>query len=107
MFDENATIARKQIQDRKQTLKNQPDYGEQNVFSYIFETKEHKSHQLRKRNEEMVNAIKDQFVNHRESREVKDDQLVKQILEQNKKREEEQVSKEKQRKVREMEAKFF
>lgn len=59
IIDENATLARKQINDRKQSMKNQPDYGEQNVFSYIFEVKEHKSHQLRKRNEEMVNAIKD------------------------------------------------
>ena len=61
---------------------------------------------LGKANEHRINLIKDQFTNVN-TREIKDDDIFKQIKENNEKKDHEQQQKDKSRKVKEMEAKFF
>lgn len=86
-------------------IKNQPDYENHNVFTYIFETKVHKSHSMGKRNEHLINLMKDQFIS--KPKVMNDDDLLKQVKEQNERSENERLQREKQRKMKEMEAKFF
>jgi hypothetical protein len=105
IFDENADRARKNSEARISKNKNQPDYENYNVFTYIFEPKIHKSHSMGKRNEHLISLMKDQFIT--KPRVVNDEDLLKQVKEQNEKSENERIQREKQRKVKEMEAKFF
>jgi hypothetical protein len=58
-----------------------------------------------KRNEQLVNLMKDQFIS--KPRVINDEDLLKQVQEQNQRSELEQMQRDKQRKVKEMEAKFF
>jgi len=41
MLDKNAIEARKKLEERQRLSKKLPDYGDHNVFSYIFEPKIH------------------------------------------------------------------
>jgi hypothetical protein len=41
--------------------KRTSDFGEKNVLSYVYEKKEHKSLQMGKKNEYMINLMQDQF----------------------------------------------
>ena len=49
-----------------------PDFGENNVFTYIYQPKVHKSHALREKNEKIISLIADQF-----TEKNNDDQLAK------------------------------
>lgn len=62
VFDENAEQARKHTNARNTQIKDLPDYQDHNVFTYIHEPKIHKSLAMGKKNEEMVNLMKDQFM---------------------------------------------
>jgi hypothetical protein len=42
--------------------KNTKDFGDHNVFSYVYSTKEHQSKAAGARSEQRINAIKDQFM---------------------------------------------
>lgn len=58
----------KEIQDRDQRrslerkdISQQPDFGPKNILSYVYEKKEHKAYENRKRNDYMISLMKDQF----------------------------------------------
>jgi len=41
--------------------KKSPDFGDHNVFSYVYSQKVHKSHALRERNEKLISMMDGQF----------------------------------------------
>ena len=59
----------KEIQDRDQrrSLDNKgsinypEDFGPKNILSYVYEKKEHKAYENRKRNDYMISLMKDKF----------------------------------------------
>lgn len=61
MFDKNASDQKQIHQAKSNVHKNKADFEKHNVFSYIYSTKVHKSHSMGKRNEEVINRMKDQF----------------------------------------------
>jgi hypothetical protein len=56
--------AKAEFQNR-QKAREVSDFGEDNVFSYIYTTKQHKSHEYAKKKDHIIDLIKDQFLNAR------------------------------------------
>jgi len=52
---------KKETRDSHDASFRSVDFGVNNVLSHLYAYKEHKSHTLRKRNDNVLNLIKDQF----------------------------------------------
>jgi len=56
-----------QTQDQRRSLDNKcsitmsEDFGPKNILSYVYEKKEHKAYENRKRNDYLISLMKDQF----------------------------------------------
>ena len=50
----------------------QPDFGPKNILSYVYEKKEHKAYENRKRNDYMISLMKDQFRTQGQSQRLED-----------------------------------
>lgn len=83
------------------------DFGDHNVFSYIYSTKVHKSHELGEKKDKVIEMMKDQFMASRHDPAVLEDHVLKQRRDMFKKQEQQELDKAKTRKDKEMETKLF
>ena len=64
MIQDEDALAKRQFRDRNSTLiNNTNDFGDNNVLDYVYKKKEHQSLKLGKKNEYLVNLMKNQFMN--------------------------------------------
>ena len=47
--------------DNKTSITHPDDFGQKNILSYVYERKEHKAYENRKRNDYLISLMKDQF----------------------------------------------
>lgn len=50
-------------QKRDDQNKGVQDFGDNNVFSYIYSTKVHKSHAMAEKKDKVIDMMRDQFMN--------------------------------------------
>lgn len=53
--------AKEELRKQKDSLYKSHDFDDRNMLSYIYENKHHKAHDMRKRNDYLVNLMKSQF----------------------------------------------
>jgi len=63
----------------KQKAREVSDFESDNVFSYIYTTKQHKSHEYAKKKDAVIDLIKDQFTNARYNPETANQVAMKQM----------------------------
>jgi len=90
MFD-NEYHAKKQFDDTKNTInKNMPDWGNKNVFTGVYETKIHKSYEMGKKQDKVVNLIGNQFVSNKFDNRAEDEKILRVVQAANEQKEKEQ-----------------
>jgi hypothetical protein len=83
------------------------DFGDHNVFSYIYSTKVHKSHAMADKKDRVIELMKDQFMNNKHDPAKINESVMMQMKERNNREEKLMQDRMHLRKQKEMEAKLF
>lgn len=93
-------------QQKDQSIHGVKDFGDHNVFSYIYSTKIHKSHAMAEKKDHMIDMMKDKFITRHDQSQV-DKDVMNLMKDRNNKAEQELQDRISLRKNKEMEAKLF